>query len=67
MIDMRHELGKLAGLIDWASVEREWAGFLPSDEGRPATPSRPVAGLLSPQHTFNLPDEAAVARWFENP
>jgi IS5 family transposase len=29
MIDMRHELVTLAGLIDWEFFEREWAGFLP--------------------------------------
>ncbi|MCA3479714.1 MAG: IS5/IS1182 family transposase, partial [Rhodobacter sp.] len=26
MIDGRHELVKLAGLIDWEVFEREWAG-----------------------------------------
>ncbi|TCS59991.1 hypothetical protein EDD52_1161, partial [Primorskyibacter sedentarius] len=33
MIDMRHELVKLAALIDWEWFEREWAGFFPSKEG----------------------------------
>ncbi len=27
LIDMRHELVKLAALIDWEFFEREWAGF----------------------------------------
>src|SRR4028119_142471 len=36
MIDGRHELVRLAALIDWSWFEREWAGFFPSDEGRPA-------------------------------
>ena len=27
MIDMRHELVKLATLIDWDVFEREWAGL----------------------------------------
>ncbi|MCA3492315.1 MAG: IS5/IS1182 family transposase, partial [Rhodobacter sp.] len=40
MIDARHELVKLAGLIDWEVFEREWAGFFPSHKGRPATPPR---------------------------
>lgn len=26
MIDARHELVKLAALIDWEGFEREWAG-----------------------------------------
>ena len=30
MIDMRHELVKLAALIDWDVFEREWALFFPS-------------------------------------
>ncbi|MFV0385656.1 MAG: IS5/IS1182 family transposase, partial [Paracoccus sp. (in: a-proteobacteria)] len=34
MIDARHELVKLASLIDWAFFEREWAGFFPSTTGR---------------------------------
>ena len=67
MIDMRHELVKLAELIDWECFEREWAGFFPSDKGRPATPSRLVAGLLYLQHAFRLSDDAVVARWVENP
>ena len=64
---MRHELVKLADLIDWDFFEREWAGFFPSQEGRPATPSRLVAGLLYLQHAYKLSDEAVVARWVENP
>jgi hypothetical protein len=44
MIDGRHELVKLAALIDWGVFEREWAGFFPSHKGRPATEPR-LAGL----------------------
>ena len=61
MIDMRHELAKLAALIDWDFFEREWAGFFPSHRGRPATSPRLVAGLLYLQHAFRLSDEAVVA------
>jgi IS5 family transposase len=67
MIDPRHELVKLAGLIDWGVFEREWAGFFPSGKGRPATEPRLVAGLLYLQHAYRLSDEAVVARWVENP
>ncbi|MEI4264321.1 IS5 family transposase [Roseovarius sp. D0-M9] len=67
MIDMRHELVKLAGLIDWEVFEREWVGLFPSQTGRPATPTRLIAGLLYLQHAFRLSDEAVVARWAENP
>jgi IS5 family transposase len=67
MIDMRHELVKLAALIEWEVFEREWAGFFPSHTGRPATLTRLVAGLLYLQHAYALSDEAVVARWAENP
>jgi transposase, IS5 family len=67
MIDPRHELTKLAVLIDWEVFEREWAGFFPSSTGRPATPPRLVAGLLYLQHAYRLSDEAVVVRWVENP
>ena len=46
MIDTRHELVRLAALIDWAWFEEHWAGFFPSPEGRPALHPRLVAGLL---------------------
>ena len=67
MIDMRHELVKLAALIDWDFFEREWDGFFPSHRGRPATSPRLVAGLLYLQHAYRLSDEAVVARWVETP
>jgi IS5 family transposase len=53
MIDRRHELVRLAALIDWAWFEREWAGFFPSCEGRPATHPRLVAGLMYLQHAYS--------------
>ncbi len=61
MIDMRHKLLKLAALIDWEVFERAWAGLFPSSVGRPATPTRLVAGLFYLQHAFRLSDEAVVA------
>ena len=67
LIDLRHGLVKLAGLIDWEFFETEWAGFFPSTTGRPATSPRLVAGLLYLQHAFRLSDEAVVTRWVENP
>jgi transposase, IS5 family len=51
---MRHELVKLAALIDWNFFEREWAGFFSSETGRPATPPRQVAGLMYLQHLHRL-------------
>jgi len=64
---MRHELVKLAALIDWEVFEREWAGLFPSSIGRLATQTRLVAGLFYLQHAFRLSDEAVVVRWAETP
>ncbi|WP_424140487.1 IS5 family transposase [Roseomonas chloroacetimidivorans] len=67
MINGRHELVRLAALIDWSWFEREWAGFFPAGEGRPAIHPRLVAGLMYLQHAHGLSDEAVLARWVENP
>lgn len=67
MIEMRHELVKLVGLIEREFFETEWGGFVPSHTGRPATSPRLLAGLLYLQHAYRLSDEAVVARWVENP
>ena len=67
LVDMRHELVTLAGLMDWEFFEQEWSRLFPSTTGRPATSPRLVAGLLYLQHTFRLSDEAVVMRWVENP
>ncbi len=64
---MRHELVKLAGLIDWEFFEGEWAGFFPARSGRPATLPRLVAGLMYLQHTYGLSDVAVIARWVDSP
>jgi transposase, IS5 family len=67
MIDGRHELVRLAALIDWSWFEEHWAGLFPSPEGRPALHPRLVAGLMYLQHAYGLSDEAVLARWVENP
>jgi IS5 family transposase len=67
LVNSQHPLVQLAGHIDWAAFEREWAGFFPSQRGRPVTAPRLVVGLLYLQHTFALSDEEVVERWVENP
>jgi len=67
IIDMRHELVKLAALIDWEVFEREWAGLFPTEDDEPETSPRLVAALLYLQHADKLSDEAVIARWVENP
>src|SRR5690349_17620738 len=53
MIDTRHELVRLAALIDWSWFEEHWAGFFPSPEGRPALHPRLGRG----------PDVSAARPW----
>lgn len=67
LIDLRHELAKLAGVIDWAQLEAEFGALYAEGRGRPGLPIRLMAGLLYLKHAFHLSDEQTVARWVENP
>jgi IS5 family transposase len=67
LVNLNHPLVKLADLIDWSVFETEWSGFFPSTTGRPAIPSRMIAGLLYLQHTFSFSDQELVWTWVENP
>ena len=67
LIDARHELVRLAALIEWSVFEREFGAQFASTTGRPALPTRLIAGLLYLKHTFALSDEEVVERWVENP
>ena len=66
LIDRRHELVKLAALIDWRHFDREW-GEAFCEHGRPAIATRLIAGLHYLKHTYGLSDEQVVQRWSENP
>jgi hypothetical protein len=50
LIDQRHELVKLAALIDWPAFEQAWGPKFESTTGRPALPTR-----LLISHTRGLP------------
>ena len=66
LIDTRHELVKLAELIDWERFDAQW-GEMFCEDGRPAIATRLIAGLHYLKHTFGLSDEQVVQRWAENP
>lgn len=57
---MRHALVRLAGLIDWAEIERTFSKPFTSGGGCPALAPRLIAGLRYLQHTFDASDEAVV-------
>ena len=66
ILNHRHELYRLSGLIDWEVFEGEF-GRLYSEEGRPGIPIRLLVGLTYLSHAFNTSDEETVRRWVENP
>lgn len=67
LIDQRHELVRLAALIDWDAFVQQWSPQFVSTTGRPALPTRLMAALLYLKHIYALSDEEVVRRWIENP
>ena len=66
MLNHRHELYRLAGLIEWEAFEKEFGGLY-SENGRPGIPIRMMVGLTYLGHAFGISDEEVVRRWVENP
>ena len=60
LVDPRHALARLAGLIDWGRFEAEF-GALYTDGGRPGLPTRLMVGLHLLKHMDGLSDEAVCA------
>ena len=67
IIDMRHALVRLAGLIDWDHVGRQLGEVYTDAPGQPPLSTRLMAGVAILKHMHDLSDEALVARWIENP
>ncbi len=53
ILDQRHELFRLAGLIDWDRFDQAFGRFY-RPLRRPAKPTRLMVGLSYLPHTFNL-------------
>ena len=66
MINMRHELVRLAGLIDWGFFDQRFEPLY-AETGRPGDPTRLMVGLHLLKHIHNLSDEVMCDRWVENP
>jgi IS5 family transposase len=66
ILDQRHALLRLAGLIDWSRFEQEY-GALYAEQGRPGLPTRLMVGLHFLKHIKALSDEQVCAQWVENP
>lgn len=67
IINMNHELVKLAGTISWSFIEEKCGEPYRDGPGMPPLPTRLMAGLAILKHTFDLSDEELCARWVENP
>jgi transposase, IS5 family len=66
IIDPRHPLVRLAGLVPWSRFDDAFGRFY-RPIGRPAKPTRLMVGLHYLKHVHDLSDEEVVARWVENP
>ncbi len=67
MLNHRHELYRLADLIDWPMFDSEFGSLYCPDNGCPAKATRLMVGLQYLKHIFGMSDEAVVRRWVENP
>ena len=66
ILDQRHALLRLAGLIEWSRFEQGY-GALYTEQGRPGLPTRLMVGLQFLKHIKALSDEQVCAQWVENP
>ena len=66
LLDLRHELCRLADRIEWQSLADQF-GCLYAEAGRPGVPIRLMTGLHYLKHSFALSDEQVVNSWVENP
>ena len=67
IIDLRHELAKLARLVDWDGLQQDLSQFYCADRGRPGGSVRLMAGLLLLKDMKGLSDEEVCEVWRENP
>lgn len=67
MIDMTHELVRLAQKIDWRFLEERFGEVYKDGGGLPPLPTRLMAGLAILKHTFNLSDDAVCTRYLDSP
>jgi IS5 family transposase len=67
LLNHRHELYRLADLIDWSVFDTEFGRLYCPDNGCPAKATRLMVGLQYLKHLYGVSDEAVVRRWVENP
>jgi len=67
IIDPRHELVKLASLVDWDGLANDLSHFYCADNGRPGGSVRLMTGLCFLKDMKGLSDEEVCYVWRENP
>ena len=67
IINMDHELVKLAKTISWSFIETKCGEVYADGPGMPPLPTRLMAGLAILKYTFDLSDDAVCERWVESP
>jgi len=67
LVDLRHPLVCLAGLIDWGRFGAEFGPLYTDAIGRPGLPTRLMVGLHLVKHMDGLSDEAVCARYLDSP
>jgi len=67
IINMNHELVRLADAIDWPHLEKRFGEVYSDGPGMPPLATRLMAGLAILKYTFDLSDDEVCARWVENP
>jgi transposase, IS5 family len=67
LVDPRHALVRLAGLIAWERFETAFGPLYTDASGRPGLPTRLMVGLHLLKHMDGLSDEAVCARYLDSP
>ena len=66
LVDRRHPLVRLAGLIDWDRFATAFGALYREDVGRPGLSTRLMVGLHLIKHMDNLSDDAVCARFLDS-
>jgi transposase, IS5 family len=67
LVDPRHALVRLAGLIEWERFETAFGPLYTDAVGRPGLPTRLMVGLQLLKHVDGLSDETVCARYLDSP
>src|SRR5260370_28781537 len=67
IIDMNHELVKLARAIDWQFLKETFGAVYSDKPGQPPLPTRLMAGLAILKHPYYPSDQGLCQRRVEDP